>query len=418
MHILILPSEEFVPAECPVAGIFQYHQAAILKEAGYQVGALSVSLSFSIPMLLKAMVFKIIGKKVNNNADKFSFLELGILAYHKIFKAEKFIKAEVIEGIPVVRIDGFFYGGPKEQKNHFGWTKAGETAYDYYIKKYGTPQLIHAHNAVYAGMLAHKLYVKYKIPFILTEHSTAFARQLIKDKKVLSRIKEVYTESRMLFAVSEPFCNLLNKRFGINRFRCLPNVLDSYLENKDYQPHQNGKKEFIFLNIAELHPKKDHITLLKAFKKVNESFPHSKLWIGGNGELLPELTSFVKNENLTSSVTFLGSLNREEVHKAIVQSDCFVLSSRFETFGVVVIEAMLFGKPVIVTRCGGPEGFVTDEVGQVVNKENENELGKAMLEMISHHKKFKASAIREYTIANFGKKQFLQKVDAAYKMAI
>ena len=62
MHILLIPSEQFVPDENKLEGIFQYHQASILKEAGYKVGALSVKLSFSIPMIVKGFLYNALSK--------------------------------------------------------------------------------------------------------------------------------------------------------------------------------------------------------------------------------------------------------------------------------------------------------------------------------------------------------------------
>lgn len=409
MHVLILPSEEFVPNYCPVAGIFQYHQAAVLKEAGHKVGALSVRLSFSIPMLLKAVALRCFGKKANNATDAYSVKGLVELGYRKIFRPETFIQTEEKNGISIVRIDGFYYTPPVDNRNHYGWVKAGHAAFRYYLKHYGKPDVLHAHNALYAGLLAKKLSEVYRIPYVLTEHSTAFAQRTVNEPAVLRRIKKAYDKSRFLFAVSQPFSNLLNGLFNTNRFECLPNVLDSYLEKKEFNLKKNGRTDFVFLNIAELHPKKDHLTLLKAFEKVHRLYPHTKLWIGGGGELSDALKTYAAELCLNGSVRFWGPLNRDKVYEAIVQSDCFVLSSRFETFGVVVIEAMLFGKPAIVTRCGGPEAFVTEAVGYVVEKENETQLADAMAKMIEQYSRFDPAAIRQYTITHFGKEKFLQR---------
>ena len=78
------------------------------------------------------------------------------------------------------------------------------------------------------------------------------------------------------------------------------------------------------------------------------------------------LEALVQEKALTEQVTFLGSLTREQVRQEVSEADAFVLSSEYETFGVVVIEALALGKPVIATRCGGPESIVVPSVGYLV----------------------------------------------------
>jgi glycosyltransferase involved in cell wall biosynthesis len=92
-----------------------------------------------------------------------------------------------------------------------------------------------------------------------------------------------------------------------------------------------------------------------------------------------------------------------------------VLSSKFETFGVVVIESMLFGKPVIVTRCGGPETLVDDKTGIIVEKEDEMALTNAMKQMVKNHTRYDNNYIRAQVIDKFGRKQFLQTMNEVYK---
>src|SRR5579875_1140525 len=264
MHILIIPSEEFVPVHNPMAGIFQYHQATILNQAGYKVGVLSITQSFSIPMLLKGLAAKALRQKVGNAMDQYTVRETVKLGYDKMFRPERFIRKEVDKGMPVFRIDGFYYKPPVDNYNHFGWIKAGLAAFKQYVQEHGKPDIIHAHNALYAGMLAQQLYRQYHLPYIVTEHSTVFARKLISNKKVLQRIKNVYNDALVLTAVSKPFCRLLNETFKLERFYYLPNVLDPELQMKEYVNKTKDNKPFTFINIAELHPKKDHFTLIKA----------------------------------------------------------------------------------------------------------------------------------------------------------
>ena len=418
MHILIIPSEEFVPAYAPLAGIFQYHQAMILKEAGHKVGVISIGQSFTIPMIIKGLALKCLGKKAGNLADDYSSRQLVKLGYRKIFKIAKYLARYTKDDIPVYKIEGFYFFRQKENKNHFGWIKAGLAAFKNYYKDEGMPDIVHAHNAIYAGMLAQKIKEKYGIPYVITEHSTAFAQKKIEDKGLIKRMYSAYQSSKGLFAVSRPFCELLNRTFGFNEFKCLYNVLDPYLEKQSDQTLWKKEPEFTFLNIAHLHPKKDHQTLIKAFKKVSTQSTRTKLWIGGSGELDRELKEMVRAEGLEQKIFFLGELNRDAVIQYLLAADCFVLSSKIETFGVVVIEAMLFGKPVIATRCGGPEDFITEKTGIVVEKQNIEQLADAMLQMINLSEQYQPDAIREYTIACFGKDKFLRNIKSIYKAAV
>ncbi len=385
-----------------------------MKDGGHDVGVISVSQSFSVPMILKSFFFKMAGKKTNNIADNYSAVDLLKLAYNKLFNVLTFLSEEQNAGLNIFRIDGFYYLPPSANYNHFGWLKAGNEAVKKYIQRYGKPDVIHAHNALYGGLLAEKVSKEYNIPYIVTEHSTAFARNEIKNKKLLERAKSVYENSKAVFAVSKPFSELLNNMFGITKVQPLPNVLDPYLENLPIERKQSDS-DFIFINIAELHPKKDHALLIKAFKGVLKEYPDTKLWIGGDGELKEELKSLVAELGLEHSVKMLGPLNRQQVYECISQADCFVLSSKFETFGVVVIESMLFGKPVIVTRCGGPETLVDDKTGIIVEKEDEMALTNAMKQMVKNHTRYDNNYIRAQVIDKFGRKQFLQTMNEVYK---
>ncbi|MEO7534702.1 MAG: glycosyltransferase, partial [Ferruginibacter sp.] len=204
MHILIIPSEEFVPVYNKLDGIFQYHQASILKEAGYKVGALSVRLSFSVLMIFKGLLFKATGGKAGNATDNFSFPDLLKIGLNKFFNAHKFVTVEVIDGIPVCRVDGLYFRQPANNKNHFSWVKAGMTCFSEYLKQYGRPDIIHAHDAIYAGMLAAKIHEKFGLAYIITEHSSTYALKKA-DAEIVNHVKKAHKNAVALYAVSETF---------------------------------------------------------------------------------------------------------------------------------------------------------------------------------------------------------------------
>ncbi len=80
-------------------------------------------------------------------------------------------------------------------------------------------------------------------------------------------------------------------------------------------------------------------------------------------------------------IGLLDRVNRKEVLQLIDQSHCLVLCSEIETFGVVLIESLSRGKPVIATRCGGPESIVNSENGLLCAAGDVDALSKTMLQI-------------------------------------
>jgi glycosyltransferase involved in cell wall biosynthesis len=413
MHILIIPSEEFMPAHNKLDGIFQYHQASILKQAGYKIGVLSVRLEFSVPMILKGLFFKLLGRKTGNATDLYKKSQLLKLGAGKFFLPKRSVAVEKEAGLTIYRMNGLFFKPPVNNKNHISWVKAGMVCFKEYSKQEGRPDVIHAHNAIYAGMLADKIHEEFGLPYVLTEHSSTYALKAA-DAETLKLVKKSYDKASGLFAVSESFASLLNRLFSFERFRYLPNVLDQQLENYHYKPSGNGHHKFTFLHIAGLLAVKDQQTLLKAFKLVADQNPNAELRIGGVGELLDQLKIEIAELGIQNSVKFLGLLDREGVIDELGRCDCFVLSSRYETFGVVLIEAMLFGKPVISTSVGVAPTIITDKVGYVVSPGDAEGLALAMKQMLATHKSYDPGYIRDFAIRNFGRESFLHKMNKIY----
>lgn len=386
-------------------------------EHGYKVGAISVTQAFSIPMLLKALVYKMSMRKTSNVTDTYSFSKVLSVLYNKLFVQHKYLYEDSIEGMPVFRIEGFYYKSPSDYSSMYGWVKAGMVAFDKYIIKYGIPDIVHAHNAMYAGALAQKIKEKHKVHYVITEHSTLFARNMITDPKLLNALGQSYKSADSVFAVSKPFCTLLSDKFPGIDFRYFPNVIDPYLEKQPFTASEKNGDEVVFLNIAELHPKKNHQLLLEAFAqlKMDVKNKNAKLWIAGSGVEHDNIVETITRLYLQNDVKMLGLLNRDKILQAIKDCAAVVLSSDYETFGVVLIEGMLFGKPVIATKCGGPESFVNDDCGILVDKQDKNQLSNAMAQLIANIHTYNPQQIRDYTLQQFGENRFLEKINTIYQ---
>ena len=98
--------------------------------------------------------------------------------------------------------------------------------------------------------------------------------------------------------------------------------------------------------------------------------------------------------------------------------DAFVLASRRETFGVVYIEAMAAGLPVIATRCGGPEDFVTEENGILIPVDDAAALTDAMEHMMLHRREYDSASISADIRRKFAPETIAARLTDIYKTVL
>lgn len=107
----------------------------------------------------------------------------------------------------------------------------------------------------------------------------------------------------------------------------------------------------MLLTVGRLAPEKDQAGLMHAFARIADRFPQWALWVAGDGPLRQALLRQRADLGLEDRVEFLGA--RDDVPDLMRAADVFVLSSRYEGFGLVVAEAMACGTPVVATDAGG-----------------------------------------------------------------
>ena len=126
------------------------------------------------------------------------------------------------------------------------------------------------------------------------------------------------------------------------------------------------------MQVARLDKNKNQEMLIKAFSYFDPSCNMRLKIVGEVKESIKnQLKELITSLGLSEKVELCGPLNREGVRSVMQQSHCLVVSSQLETFGVVAIEAMSCGIPVVSTRCGGPEGIINAETGVLCEENNE-----------------------------------------------
>jgi glycosyltransferase involved in cell wall biosynthesis len=142
------------------------------------------------------------------------------------------------------------------------------------------------------------------------------------------------------------------------------------------------------------------------------------LTIVGNGPERPALEEQARQLGVASRISFRGRLNRRAVREALQHAHAFVLPSRYETFGVVLLEAMATGLPVVATASGGPEDIVTPDTGELVPPGDPSALASALLRMKASWSAYNPYAIRQRTLRQYGPEPFVRRTRLLYNRAL
>ncbi|MCY8099323.1 glycosyltransferase [Bacillus haynesii] len=140
------------------------------------------------------------------------------------------------------------------------------------------------------------------------------------------------------------------------------------------------KENYNFINIGRLSPEKGQEKLINSFAQLHKEFPNSKLYIVGDGPLKKQLTLQAETLGLENDIIFAGQL--ENPFALLDECDCFVLSSDYEGQGLVLMEAMIVGKPIIATDVTGVRSVLEGGLGLLVEN-TEEALSEAMKKYIT-----------------------------------
>ena len=386
-HILIIPSEHYLTKEKPLAGIFQGHLVGLLQEFGIKTGVISAGFT-PFEYSLKPYPYTAVEKKAETTIYR---------SYFRTFIPGRFA-LKLLWPLLVRRYCKLF---------------------ESYMNSEGRPDLIHAHNCLFAGVVAHAIKKKHGIPYIITEHSSLYERGFITPHQI-SLSREVFRDADAKTTVSTALGNVLTSSVGpeVLPFTSIYNVLETgFFINPALMPKMGGSV-FTFLSVGSLDANKNHLLLIRSFAAAFANDLHFRLQIGGSGELRSELEQEVINLNISKQVEFLGHLSRQEVVKSMAECQSFVLCSTVETFGVVLIEALGLGRPVIATRCGGPEDIVTDLNGLLVPVGDQELLTVALKRMVNKYNDYNPMLIQEDCINRFGRSAFFKRINTIYTSII
>ena len=271
--------------------------------------------------------------------------------------------------------------------------------------------IIHAHVGYPAGPIARNLAREANIPYVITEHmGLARVPSYMKKGQPIPEISEAYENASAIISVS----NFLKQELS-NLGLVVSHVIPNLVNEERFFPIKKNNSNFVFLLMGTLSHGKGIDLFLKAIDKVKNEGLQCEFWIAGTGPDEFKFQSLSENMGLASSVRWLGNISRDQVPQIFQMSDVFVLPSRYETFGVVYAEALACGKPVIATKCGGPDDIVTDGNGLLIDKNDPDQLANAMLELYHSYYSYSESTIRDSFMDRYSRSTVVSAISRVYQ---
>jgi glycosyltransferase involved in cell wall biosynthesis len=275
----------------------------------------------------------------------------------------------------------------------------------------GEIDLIHAHTAFPAGLAAMELARATGLRYVVTEHSGQALQERFRRTAIGRRaLGAALQEAAATIAVSRALSGVLAEA-GAPVTDVIPNVVDEAFFTLAEVPRPTERPRVFTL--ARLVEGKGVAELLEATGRLRGAGMPIELRIGGDGPRRKEWQGHVQALGLDDQVTFLGTLTRKDVREELWKCSCFALASEAESFGVVYIEALACGRPVVAARSGGPEEIVTVENGVLVPARDVDALTAGLSAVLCQD--FDATAIRNDAVRRFGSETVVSELEAVYR---
>lgn len=293
-------------------------------------------------------------------------------------------------------------------------TKKYDAGISQIIKDLGKPDIIYSHFFNNTSAVI-PLKGKYNIPIASIEHLGRFINPDW-DLAVKSRneARIAFSGCDQLISVSEKLRDCIKSTFGIDSEVCGNVVGKEFAEFdiKGRKKRENGR--FRFVSCGSLNRNKGFDLLIKAAAKLSLPKDVWELLIIGSGPSEKELKNLISQYGLNDNVILTGQMSKKEIVRTFAEADCFVLSSHSETFGVVVIEAMATGLPIVLTECGGTKGIVDDNSGIYVPVNNIEKLNDAMEHMYHNANNYDPAVVRKQCMDAYSPEAIANKLEQIF----
>lgn len=239
--------------------------------------------------------------------------------------------------------------------------------------------------------------------------------------------KKFLQEKVEIWAVSNYTKQQLIKRHHINeaKIKVLHNTLDPFLETPKgfkkpinlldrYDINPDAFVLFTLTRLARTEHQKNYDLVIQSIKNLINKHPNIVYLIGGKADVDEQtrLQQLIKDHHLENQVKLIGFIAEEEVVDHFLLADCFILPSKKEGFGIVLIEATACGCQVIGGNVdGSTDALLNGQLGQMINPDNEEEIIEAINKAIDNKQNHQSEVQQQITLKHFGFEQYVKRVN-------
>lgn len=306
-----------------------------------------------------------------------------------------------------------FYDLTKKQMDMY--ISAFKNAIDEEVREF-KPDIIHGQHIWILSSLG----AGYDIPLVVTAHGTDLIGHN-KSDKFHAYSNKAADEAKKIVTISENNNDLVLSTFKSAKGKTV--LLKNGYDNNVFYPEKYDKKEVLkslgidkeYKNVVSFVGKLTEIkgvdVLLKAAKIYEDE--DTLTLIAGNGELFDNLNNLAKELGL-KNVKFLGNQNHQTLRSIYNIADVSTVPSRSEAFGLVAIEALACGVPVIGTNEGGIKDIITEDVGMLVEVDDHVTLAEDIKKILSKEKVFNRENVAEYAKNKYSQDTLIKELIDLY----
>lgn len=283
------------------------------------------------------------------------------------------------------------------------------------------PDLIHAHCAYPDGLAAVHYGERLGAPAVITVHGHDI-RDLGGSTSPWRKLVVEALDRAALVIANGPDLYERMRELGISthKMEIIPNGVDCEVFDSDFR-RRPGERGWHLLYVGRFTEQKGVGVLLQAMAILRQKRDDVRLTLIGGGEKTGRAAVFYRQTEalgLRDCVEFFDELPWSQIPRYMNAADVFVLPSFYESFGLVLVEAMACGLPLVATRCGGPNNLVEQGTGLLVEVDDAEDLARGVEEVLKTYAHYDRRAIRRRAREKYDYRQVAARIYGVYKTVL